>query len=448
MKSQMRFSFTFLLVVHVAQSVAFSSNGVETLAVPGPAPAPGPATAPAPAPAAGVAALRVTFEIKNYNYYDLSKQTCPETVKTINRSPTASKGSAEESAESDKQKVKPPDATKVIDEIHEHAKDIGEHFEAGAEKPLPWMEKKGGASMLQTNACNIQRNIGASLKTKSDKCETVMDVLRAAIKEVTKEVILCTLHSHSRPPAPAPVPSLQASVPGGLHALPAAAFLQKAPAPAPAASLSPASAEPEVAIFVTFAPGKEMGPGRSMIVHITLTDTPGNGIDDVAMAKELIENAVRSSVFATEIKTALAIVTGIMPKLSKVALQAKAVEQWDVKKCEGHVKGIVHQFSHTYTREQVPMALYNECTNFITKMSFSHDYVLDRMDTMACRETTARFAKHWDFGEAKDEDFGPMCTRACEAKFGKGAPQCIVPSEAPAPAAAPGPAPGPAPSPA
>ena len=28
------------------------------------------------------------------------------------------------------------------------------------------------------------------------------------------------------------------------------------------------------------------------------------------------------------------------------------------------------------------MALYNECTNFLTKMSFSHDYVLDPQDTV------------------------------------------------------------------
>merc|ERR1719478_1074615 len=103
------------------------------------------------------------------------------------------------------------------------------------------------------------------------------------------------------------------------------------------------------------------------------------------------------SCFGFQTPVALALLH--IPKLGKIKMKAKPVEAWNVKKCEGHVKSIVENFALYYTRERVPEALFNECTNFMTRMSFSHDYVLDRMDTFFCRKTTAQFAKHWNFGE-------------------------------------------------
>jgi len=158
-----------------------------------------------------------------------------------------------------------------------------------------------------------------------------------------------------------------------------------------------------------------------------LTDTPSNGLDDVALSKAIIERALKLGFLKKELKAGLAIVSGIWPKLGKVKVETVAVESWDVPTCEGHVKNIVQQFSHHYTREQVPMAMFNECTNFMTRISFSNDHVLDPVDTLVCRKTTATFAKHWNYGEkAKDEDFQLMCVTACEAKFGKKAPRCHV----------------------
>jgi hypothetical protein len=183
-----------------------------------------------------------------------------------------------------------------------------------------------------------------------------------------------------------------------------------------------------MAIFVTFQPGRDIGAGRKSIkVIVTFTDTPRNGIDDLAEAQATIQQSVADGTFKKELAKATYAVTGFKPKISKPLLDQVKIEQWDVQKCESHVKAIVGAFSKHYTREQVPMALYNECTNFMTRISFSHDHVLDRMDTLACRKTTAKFAKHWQFGEnAKNDDFEHMCLRACEGKFGKNAPQCNI----------------------
>jgi len=182
---------------------------------------------------------------------------------------------------------------------------------------------------------------------------------------------------------------------------------------------------PDVRVFVTFSPGREMDGGRSTIVEIAFLDTPLNGIDDMAMAMPLIEQSLKSGIFHKQVKKALHAVTGIKAKIGKIELGMKMIEAFEVNKCEEHIKGIVTQFGLHYTRNQVPMALYNECTNFMTRMSFSHDYVLDPLDTIRCRKTTAKFAKHWDGGQkAEDTDFADMCVQACEAKYGRNAPRC------------------------
>merc|ERR1719253_696785 len=85
------------------------------------------------------------------------------------------------------------------------------------------------------------------------------------------------------------------------------------------------------------------------------------------------------------------------PIVGGFKLKQKVIEQWDVRKCEKHIKDLVDVFAVHYTREQVPMALYNECTNFMTKLSFSHDYILDPLDTKRCRQATVKFATHWNF---------------------------------------------------
>jgi hypothetical protein len=459
----------------------------------------------------------MTFEIKNYNYYDLTKETCPQTKeeeaipkpstpkvkakvghfghpglhKTIEEianhaddlassianseelppPPWMGKGAARQKpppatetiADEDEARPKPPPATETIADEDE-AETIANEVDADAgaesndntsedeeaaedEEARSRMEKKGehekgpslwespivghpGASLLSVDkgVCVVPHSSLAAIHAKSDTCKTVMDVLRSAMTDVVREVIKCVAATpHSSAPAPSPQAFLQSVQP----AAPAAG----APAGAPAAPAAGA------AVHVAFSPGTEVGSGRSVMVEITFTDTPGNGLDDLAMTKGLIERALKNGLLRKELKTSLALVAGIWPKLGKIKVKEASVEGWDVKKCEGHMRKIVQLLSHGYTREQVPMVMFNECTNFMTRISFSNDHVLDPMDTLMCRKTTATFAKHWNFGQkaaalapapaaapgaVPSKDFEFMCMRSCEAKFGKNAPQCHV----------------------
>jgi len=414
-----------VVVVQAAASILIST-----------APAPAPAgAAPAGGPAAALNGLRLSFEIKNYNYYDLTKETCPKAdVEEQVASPSVKGKNIDVVA---KKAGKPQTFDSAVREMGRDADKFGENtiekgkgvkVEAGApifgtagknsEKP-PWMNKKDkeAESLLETDrVCAIDHKSLAAIHSKSDACKSVADVFRAAIEEVVRDVLKCNFDGPVAPEGVASSP---------------AAFLQKASsAPAAAVATAPAAAAggvPNPAIFVTFSTGKKVGRGKSVMVEITFTDQPENGMDDVALAKPLIQKALDNGSLVTELKTALQIITGITAKFGKRTMEAAAVEAWNVKKCEAHVKKMVNVFSHTYTKEQVPMAMYNECTNFMTKMSFSNDHVLDRMDTVVCRQTTAKFAKHWDVGEkAEDKDFELMCVRSCESKFGKDAPQCNV----------------------
>jgi len=182
-----------------------------------------------------------------------------------------------------------------------------------------------------------------------------------------------------------------------------------------------------VRVFVTFAPGRKVGTGRSTIVQIIFHDTPGNGIDDVAAVKPFLAWTREAGIFSHQLEHALGVVTSIKPRIKKVNIATEVIEQWNINKCESHIKDIVDDFTLHYTRAQVPMALYNECTNFMTRMSFSHDYVLDPMDTRRCKRATRKFEKKWNYGKnAEEKDFEGMCFQACEAKYGRNAPTCNI----------------------
>jgi len=472
----MKWTSVVLLAILVAKVAGYAGHGSERLAAPAPAPASAPAPNAAPAAAAtSLAALRVSFEIKNYNYYDLTKETCPETqeqedlpdssskktnkVKKTSGMPSWNKAMKDFSAgvdnmgkdisgDAEKMKVggKPqpppwmdkegvrhvqsgekevirshhPDSkVEGVDNMANEMKDHSEKLRVGEKPPPPpWMEDKEPLNLLEESVCVIEHKSLAAIHSKSNSCTTVMEVFRSAIKEVVHDVIKCTSKSTG---------SVRASAPAAATSSSPAAFLQSAAAPVAASAQLPPNAWPNVATFVTFFPGGKVGHGKSIMVEMTFTDTPANGVDDVALTKEIIATALKNGMLRKEMKTALEIVTGIKPRLGKVTMQAKAVEAWDVKKCEGHVKHIVDRFAQHYTRAQVPMAIYNECTTFMTRMSFSHDYVLDRTDTLFCKRTTAKFANKWNFKDDVDPvDFEEMCVHACESKFGQNAPQCNV----------------------
>lgn len=474
-----------------------------------PAPAAGPAAGPvAAAPASGppsMETLHIKFEIMNFNYYDLTKETCPEKVtkkhkkhhkgKPINPKPAAKKEKEEKATGIDVDmdmpsmpdtglevdlpsapadvtaqppwmkkggqagpatppKPAPPQkahADKAIDEVQGHANNIENQIKGlgvgGGKSGLPWMKNKEKSFLqvegqTQLGACVASQALG---ETTSTECTTIMDVLRDTVKETVRGIIDClymqSISTGGPAPGPAPMslppppPVAPASISPSGPAPASFLMTKRAAAPGPATATAPAPSpmtigpppRPDVNIFVTFQPGRKVGNGKSIIVEVAFLDTPGNGVDDVAAGKPFVEWAEKSGLLNHELGAALKTVTGIKPKLKKFAMTTEIVEQWDINKCEAHIKDLVDDFTLHYTRAQVPMALYNECTNFMTKMSFSHDYVLDPRDTARCRRVTRKLEHKWDYGKNTEEkDFEGMCVHACEGKYGRNAPQCNI----------------------
>lgn len=468
--------------------------------------------------------LHIKFLIKNFNYYDLTKESCPESLNKQQKSPKeadaksakkkavkkkVAKKAKKDSKGNDKdfdvdveipqinlpnisgaevpkvpdvsaggmpwpagsppaprpvpsgagKDVAPHDEAPAVSEVHKHADKIAQHVQDGfksmghGQQPgLPWMKKKQGASSLlqmgDVAECTVRKDLG---ETKSKKCTTIEKVLRKTIQETVAGIIRCLYRksvsaSIAPSPAPAPAPVVAPQPPASLLPVgqpapaPAAAavFLHlkaspaPGPAPAPMAALAPAPAvapvaqEPMPLIFVNFSPGPKMGHGRAgLVVTITFVDAPNNGMDDVGAAKPFLEYCLHHGLFEDQIEDGLMEVTNIEPKIRSVGMDTKKIDQWDINKCEKHMRSIVKGFTRYYTRRQVPVALYNECTTFMTRMSFSHDHVLDAMDTKRCRRATRKFSKHWNYGaNAEEKDFEEMCFHACEAKYGRNAPTC------------------------
>jgi len=164
---------------------------------------------------------------------------------------------------------------------------------------------------------------------------------------------------------------------------------------------------------------------QAISVAVTVYDRPGNGMNDLHFAATELKKALLSGELMERIRSAIYAVTGVVPKVSGLRVKAKVIKQWDIVKCENHMTQLVKSFTVHYTRDQVPMALYNECTNFMTKISFSHDYVLDKRDAARCRAATRKFSMKWKGGKNNNpEDFAGMCGNFCEAKYGNDAPQC------------------------
>jgi hypothetical protein len=416
--------------------------------------------APAPAPAASLEALHITFEIENINYYDLTKITCPKKTKMVNKGGKQVGPNTRNAMENFDEHVQ-RHAKEAIDKVQGHAKDIhdGVHEALGTEdaKRLPWRstQEPGFLQLVLSTPVEEQgesekwnerriRSTGIESHTK-DGCATVMVVLQEAIKKTVLSIIEAFL-SHGIGPALGPAPSVIISpvaiggpspaamlVPLPPQPLPtgvAAVFLQSrrgAPAPSPVPAPGPVALVPEVKVFVTFSPGRHIGHGRTIIVDIAFLDTPRNSMPDMEKVTPILHHAVNSGHLEVEIKKVIEKVTGVKPKVKKIEIGMKTIEQWPISSCEKHIVELVKNFTLHYTRAQVPMALYNECTNFMTRMSFSHDYVLDPLDTVRCRKATVALERHWEYGEnAKAEDFADMCHKACEAKYGPEAPTCNI----------------------
>jgi len=344
--------------------------------MPAAAAAPAPASASGPGAADAIEVLDVKFELTNYNYYDLEK---------------------------------------------------GALIQLGARDVSEISQKEAQSSASQSK-------------------ETLWGELVAlTIGGVFDE--LCKGLSATGPVAAQPAP--EPKTPSGL------AMLNMAGAPAPAVALPASSpgktdASP-VNVFVTFKPGDKykiedkisflqlVSIGMTTIVQVQLTDKPATGMRFVEQAKVVIEQAIADGTLKKELVDQLTKATGLKPRVIFAGQKSKMrmIPEWSEVTCETHLTKVVRMFEVAYTRRMVPMAFYNECTNFIPALSFSHDNLHSPLDKTKCRKVSLKFAKRWNFNKAnwkygttkkhEQMDYTAFCHDICEIRYGDGAPKCNVP---------------------
>jgi len=200
-------------------------------------------------------------------------------------------------------------------------------------------------------------------------------------------------------------------------------------------------------VFVQFYPGEERPVvedgevGRSTIVKVWLSGAPNTGVFELApWIEAVLKRHEQDGLLEMLLEKRLFDATEIAPKISGITdIRLDSKQQWSLDTCEFHMHKIMREFSMAYTRRMVPTAIYNECTNFVSEVSFSHDRIFDSHDRIKCRHATVKLSKEWNFGN------GPPTTTASPLQDDAPAP---APGPNPAPAASPaaspgGPAPGP-----
>jgi hypothetical protein len=200
--------------------------------------------------------------------------------------------------------------------------------------------------------------------------------------------------------------------------------------------------------------------GHTTKVQVVITGRPSTGVDELPLVKDLITKALEKGLLEAVLDDMIFEVADLRPEIVNLDFAATQISQWSVPDCSAHMKKMVHAFSMSYTRRMVPTAIYNECTNFMPKVSFSHDSIPSNLDKRKCREATVIFARTWNFGKveletkvgpppapalrpvaspaaspaaslagdstAAGEEFQDFCLDVCSAKYGDGAPQCHV----------------------
>jgi len=225
-----------------------------------------------------------------------------------------------------------------------------------------------------------------------------------------------------------------------------------APAPGVAASSSPGTIDTDpVNVFVTFKPGDkykiedkisflQLGSvARTTIVQVQITDKPATGLRYVEQARVVIEKGIADGTIKRDLMIALTKATSLKPRIIFVGKksQMRIIPEWSEVTCESHLEKVVRMFEVAYTRRKVPMAFYNECTNFLPALSFSHDNIHSPFDKTKCRTASVKFAKRWNFNKAswkygttkkhEQMDYTAFCHDICEIRYGDGAPKCNVP---------------------
>jgi len=398
----------------------------------------------------------VEWEIANLNYYDLTK---PFVEPTDSASKFTDAAAVQRFADEYKHRKQPAEDAED-DATSQGLGGIAEGFDNMAEAvdSLGEGEKDDGRSSADEELESLlEVGSGLSKQVPTDSTPfksgtvTVQKALRTSIEAAIKQMICDPPNAPQPGPVPAPAPATfvlpvaSGAIPPPVNAPSAALLSMAAPTPATAPSPMPAYVCPTPKVHIIFKPGKKMKKEHMVngkisllelpavphpvttMVKLTIFDRPNNGVADVQMAAAVIQTATQTGVLETVIEQACEDVTGVAPVIKTLEVKHEAVKAWDIAKCENHMSKLVKMLTVHYTKRQVPMVLYNECTTFMTKISFSHDYVLDPRDAARCRKATRNFALKWKLGkDDSPKDFEAMCVNFCEAKYGNDAPLCHI----------------------
>ncbi|CAK0842924.1 unnamed protein product [Prorocentrum cordatum] len=147
------------------------------------------------------------------------------------------------------------------------------------------------------------------------------------------------------------------------------------------------------------------GKDESVFLEILVTEKANTRNEELPVAMEIIKRT-QGDLFVA-LKNAMRRFVDFKPIVGGMYLNWVALQPYHVDTCEAKMSKMVHEFSKSYTRRLVPWALYNECTNWMTALSFSHDPLVNELDHSKCRAWTHNFMQKWNYGKGVKEVADP-----------------------------------------
>lgn len=332
---------------------------------------------------------------------------------------------------------------------------------SSAPSPAPAAAPAGGASgagdapeVPVTTITMVLENVDYQNLTKTESGQVLVSKESTfnQVEDVMCDVVKKEVNKPMAAAAPGPAGS-----PGPAAAGPAPALLQltrgpspaAAPASAPAGSPISAPNKPFPRVHCSLSPLSKKDEaeleGKIKIMGkdgMKMVNKPEDLVNKL-QAKNMVGTPTKfvAQIYADDAKKALkSIQDGLAEKVEKrmenrlgmrveirgMEVETKQVEQWAHDKCQPQFTKIVKEFRNAYTGVQVPKALFNACTDFMTKLSFSHDNVLNPADTRRCQQATLKFEKSWKYSKDLPKNLEDLCVDICEYKYGNHAPQCHI----------------------
>lgn len=169
--------------------------------------------------------------------------------------------------------------------------------------------------------------------------------------------------------------------------------------------------------------------GSTTRVEVSLTPKGTTTAEEMEHTKAVVQHSIDSGDLISRISHAVERVSGVNSTIDNLKAEDEKVERWDIAGCETHMADVAKKFSVAYTRRMVPMAIFNECTNFLPALSFSADFKPSMMDVTRCRQATVNFVKHWNYGghgsTKAPSNFNAFCMDVCTFRYGEGSPKCM-----------------------